>query len=128
MIVIVGSRKFHKEIKELVKFLREHKIDIEAAPYPEITYDDSLISQWADKGLVYDHLHKLDRADFCFIYNPNGYVGVNSIFEIGYFINKKKPIFACYKTKETCIDLFIEQIFDTLDKEQILNNFKKFIV
>lgn len=122
MIVIVGSRKFSNEILELTLFLQKKGIDIVSAPYPDIEYNSTLISKWADKGLVYDHLYKLQKATSCFIYNPNGYVGVNTVFEIGYFLQSNKPIYACYETNETCIDMFVSEFINSNDKNKI---FKK---
>jgi len=125
MIVIVGSRRFDKEIKEVTNFLVKNGVNIISAPYPDIEYDNSLISQWADKGLVYDHLFKLEGATSCLIYNPDGYVGVNTIFELGYFVKMNKPIYACFLTKETCIDTFINDVYNTVNKNELLSIIKK---
>lgn len=38
-------------------------------------------------------LDKIIRADMVYVYNPNGYVGKTTCYEIGFCFSKKKPIY-----------------------------------
>ena len=125
MLVIIGSRRFSEEIHDLQSYLTDNRVDVVSAPYPDIVYDDSLTSQWANKGLIYDHLLNIERANRCLIYNPNGYVGVNTILEVGYFINKRKPLYACEKTGEPCIDMFVSHFANSSDAKKLLEILNK---
>ena len=39
-------------------------------------------------------LRAIDRADFLYIYNSEGYIGTSGALEIGYAVGKRKPIYA----------------------------------
>ena len=127
MIVIVGSRRFSTQIHELREYLINAGHMVVSAPYPDIVYDDSLTSQWANRGLILDHLYKLECASSCLVFNPDGYVGTNSILEIGYFINTRKPIYACHKTGEACIDIFMRMIIGSTSNDSILKAIQRFL-
>jgi len=44
--------------------------------------------------LVFAHFDRMRKAEVCFIYNKNGYLGVNTTLEIGYAHGKGIPIYA----------------------------------
>lgn len=45
-------------------------------------------------ALVFAHFERMRKAEICFIYNKDGYVGINTTLEIGYAHGKGMPIYA----------------------------------
>ncbi|MBI5045869.1 MAG: hypothetical protein HZC14_02630 [Candidatus Niyogibacteria bacterium] len=98
-VVFCSSQRFKHELNAFVKNLRalakERKIHITALE-PDFSGDAEHLSSLSEKerladpnyratvaGRVYDHLfRKVKVADVCFIFNKNGYIGVNTAGEL----------------------------------------------
>lgn len=120
MIVIIGSRKFSQEIKSLSNFLNNNGFRCECPPFFDFESNEDTIGEWACNGLVYDHLFKINRADLCILYNPNGYVGINTALEVGYIIQRNKTLISLFVSNEYCIDLFVQDVVNSSEEELIL--------
>ena len=119
MIVIIGSRKFSQEIKNLSDYINKNGISCECPPFFEFESNDNLISKWACNGLVYDHLFKINQAQLCLLYNPNGYVGINTAMEVGYIIQQNKKLVSIFDSAEYCINLFVNEVINS-DEEHVI--------
>lgn len=107
--VISGSFKFKPEIDSAINEFRDLNVIIRA---PEIgwlyvptsglivsTANEQFQPLPSERNMLAGEveaafLEQLDRSDFVYIMNPEGYIGDMSIFEIGYSRGIKKPIYA----------------------------------
>ncbi len=70
-------------------------------------------------GLVHEHFDRLRKADVCFIFNKNGYLGINTTLEIGFAHGKNMVIYALEPERaiesggEVCRDILFTEILDT---------------
>ncbi|HCC67844.1 TPA: hypothetical protein DEP90_01355 [Patescibacteria group bacterium] len=106
-VVISGSRKFKKEMREFAKKLKEKGV---------VVYEPNLHSggkEWKALsesykrfvllGLTHDHFYKIKKADVVFVYNKGGYIGNSTTLEMGYSVACDKPIYALEEdTEEGC--------------------------
>ena len=104
-IVILGSQRFKDEIDELAKDLEE--FGATAVFKPEFKDRSRAMADMPESqrlqvpeyrlripGLVHAHLQRIREADVCYVYNPGGYVGVNTTLEIGFAHGLNKIIYA----------------------------------
>lgn len=100
--VISGSfRKSFPEIKKLIELFR--KLDVNVLS-PEDTQVVSIEKGFARLAyerpdaspleLENNHLKAIAKANFLFICNPDGIVGKSTVFEIGYALALRKPIYS----------------------------------
>lgn len=106
-VVICGSRRFEKEIRQFGEELK--KLDVVVyKPYLHSGKEEweSLSNDYKNfvlLGLTHDHFYKIDMADIVFVFNKGGYSGVSTTLEIGYAVAKSKPIYALTNdTEEGC--------------------------
>ena len=115
-VVICGSRRFKKEIREFESKLIKAGV-IVFSPYLHEGKDewDKLSLQYKKfvaLGLTHDHFYKIRMADVVFVYNKDGYAGVSTTLELGYAVALGKPIYALSdKDEELCrLTLFREVV------------------
>ncbi|MBU4380614.1 nucleoside 2-deoxyribosyltransferase [Candidatus Parcubacteria bacterium] len=115
-VVICGSRRFKKEIREFESKLIKAGVVV-FSPYLHEGKDewDKLSLQYKKfvaLGLTHDHFYKIRMADVVFVYNKDGYAGVSTTLELGYAVALGKPIYALSdKDEELCrLTLFREVI------------------
>lgn len=121
-VVICGSQRYKKEIAQFAKKLESLGISLVLVPDFRWTRDHVLIAQEQERlksaryrqrlpGMVRGHLHKILKADVVFVYNKNGYIGVNTTLEIGAAAALNKFIFALEPDKsEPCRDILFDKI------------------
>ncbi len=93
-VCILGSQRFKDEIDEYTKQLESRGITVFA---PEFKDRSRAMADMPESqrlqvpeyrlripGLVHAHLQRIRESDVCFVYNPKGYVGVNTTIEIGF--------------------------------------------
>lgn len=112
-VVICGSDRFAKEIKEFAKKLEKLGVVVYAPnSYRASGGDWSRIHEYDKKfvalGLTLEHVYKIKMADVVYIYNKDGYAGVSTTLEIGCAMALDKPIYAFSdKDPELCrVSLF----------------------
>lgn len=127
MIVIIGSRRFSQEIKNLCNYINKNGIKCECPPFFDFESNDNLISKWACNGLVYDHLFKINQAELCLLYNPKGYVGINTAMEVGYIIQQNKKFISLFDSNEYCINLFVNDVINSNEKQIIFEKLTNFL-
>ncbi len=70
-------------------------------------------------AMVHAHFERIRKADVCYIYNKEGYLGVNTTLEVGYAHGKGMIIYA-FETEqpyeeggEICRDILFTEIIKT---------------
>ncbi len=127
-VVICGSQRWKEEIKAFADQLRKLGAPVVFVPnfdrrpkkFLKAKESRRLASSSYRKqipALVFQHFDRVRKADVCFVYNKEGYVGVNTTLEIGcahgqdmiiYALEPEKPI---KQGGEICRDiLFTEYV------------------
>jgi hypothetical protein len=117
-VVLCGSGRFKKEIREFARKLKEKGIIVHE-PYLHRGGDEwNTLSEEYKRfillGLTHDHFYKIKKADVVFIYNKGGYIGNSTTLEIGYSVACGKPIYALEEdTEEGCRNVLFADIVKT---------------
>lgn len=100
-VAIIGSfQKYYSEILDIIKILKKNDLRV-------LSPKESMISGRIEDFVVFESdrkdynpaeiqmitLEKIISADVVYVYNPNGYVGKTTCYEIGFCLCKKKPIY-----------------------------------
>lgn len=121
-VVVCASKKFKEEVHQFCKELEKLGVIVFAPNINEPILEDSFfhskhITRTIFKGLTLEHFDWIKKADVCFIYNKEDYVGASVTLEIGYACALGKPIYALSeKTGDPCRDALIDKIVATPDK------------
>lgn len=114
-VVICGSRRYTKEIRDLAVKLRQAGATV-YEPYLHNNQKgwSSLTEEYkrfVALGLTHDHLYKIRMADVIYVLNKDKYSGVSTTMEIGMALALGKPIYAYETDDEYCrLTLFREII------------------
>lgn len=116
-VVICGSRRFKKEIREFADKLKKAGVVV----YEPILNDDPKINElpehfrrFAFLGLTYHQFSSIRKADVVYFYNKNGYLGNSSTLELGFTEALGKPIYAlCEDKDEPCRNVLFDEIIET---------------
>ena len=129
-VVICGSQRYKDEIKAFAIKLRKLGVPIVFEPNFERRPTKFLNATEAKRlesvsyrkqvpALVHEHFDRLRKADICYVYNKEGYVGVNTTLEIGFAQGKNMIIYALEPEKELkfggeiCRDILFTEIIQT---------------
>lgn len=129
-IVICGSQRYKNEIKALANRLCElgapvvfepdfERQRIKLTKMKESARLRSRSYRERVPAMVHQHFDRIRKADVCFVYNKNGYLGVNTTLEIGFAHGKNMVIYALEPEKnikfggEICRDILFTEIIDT---------------
>ncbi|MFA5126975.1 MAG: hypothetical protein WC465_03185 [Patescibacteria group bacterium] len=119
-IVICGSRKFFDGIRKLEEKLRADGHIIFAPILNRNTDINNLpddLKKYAFMGLTHHHFNYIRKADVCFIYNKNGYLGNSGTLELGFAVACGIPIYALNKDKdEPCRDILFDFIVNDVEE------------
>lgn len=96
-VFMAGSRKFYKEIENLVKELKKCKVKVDIAGNWDNSKEDSLNSE---KKALLSAFRKIDKFDIMYIYSDKGYIGKTVAMEIAYAYSKNKEIISSHKIEE----------------------------
>lgn len=124
-VVFCCSQRYKKEVREFIKELKEiaesKGIFIQVfEPDFEKRSEKFLKSEEKDRlksrsyrkdmpGLVMAHLYvRVARADVCFIFNKDGYIGTNTTLELGFAAGRNKIIYSIENLFATGEDRHIE--------------------
>lgn len=119
-IVICGSRRFHDGIRKLSTQLRE-KGHIVFEPILNqnkgIIDLPSDLKKYAFLGLTHHHFEFIRKAEACFMYNENGYLGNSGTLELGFSVACGIPIYALSEDKdEPCRNVLFDFIVKDIDE------------
>lgn len=131
-VCICASQRFKKEVEEFADRLEELGVMVFR---PNFRYHrrEMIGKEEAERlqsrsyrervpALVHEHFNKLRKADVCFVFNPGGYVGVNTTLEIGFAHGRDMVIYALEPEKdveeggELCRQLLYTEIVSTPEK------------
>lgn len=133
-VVVCGSQRYKEEMIKFAKKLEKLGVPLVLIPDFRWTRKESLAAAESIRlksaryrlrvpGVVRAHLHKILKADICFVYNKNGYIGVNTTLELGAAAALNKFIFALEPDKsEPCRDILFDKIIAT--PEELANYLK----
>ena len=118
-VAICGSKKFREQIHEFAVELEKLGVVVFEPnfkePLPEYFKADSEnITNIIFKGLTLEHFDWIRKADVCFVYNAEDYVGVSVTMEMAYASALAKPVYALTpKTGDPCRDSMIDKVAPT---------------
>ena len=68
-------------------------------------------------GLTHEHFAWIRKADACYLFNKDGYIGTSVTLELGYATALGKPVFALEpKTGDPCTDVLIDKTAPTSEE------------
>lgn len=128
-VVICGSQRYREEIRNFANKLRSLGIPIVFEPNFERQRKKMLVKKESERlrvksyrdrvpALVHEHFDRIRKADVCYIYNKNGYLGINTTLELGFAHGKNMIIYALEPEKtieaggEVCRDILFTEIID----------------
>jgi len=129
-IVICGSQRYKDEIREFVDSLKKSGVPIVFEPNFEDQSSDFVKKEEKERlqdesyrsqvpAMVHAHFEKIRKADVCYVYNKDGYLGVNTTLELGYAHGKGMVIYALETEQpyedggEICRDILFTEIVKT---------------
>jgi nucleoside 2-deoxyribosyltransferase len=115
-VVVCGSKKYNKEVAAVCRELEAAGVMVfEPSIQQPIFEDEKIHSDYVTaklfKGLTLEHLDWIRKADVCYVYNKDGYVGVSVTMEMAYAAALGKPVFAFSpETGDPCRDSLIDKV------------------
>ena len=114
--VISGSfRKFYPQIVQFIELFENSGVEVlrptksrivnpgDEGKYALLESDKQKSVLEIEKG----HLEAIRKADFLYICDPGGYVGIGTSMEIGYAYSLGKPIYASEKPEDETLAEFV---------------------
>ena len=118
-VVVCGSKRYNKEIKKFCQQLQAQGVLVfEPSISRPISEDSKIHSGYVTsvifKGLTLEHFDWIRKAEVCFVYNKDDYVGTSVTLEMGYANALGKPVFALSSnTGDPCRDALIDKVVKT---------------
>lgn len=118
-VVVCGSKKYKDEIAAFCRELEELGVLVFEPSIQQPIFEDEMIqSEYVTgvifKGLTLEHFDWIRKAEVCYIYNKDDYVGVSVTLEMAYADALGKPVLALNaKTGDPCRDALIDKIVKT---------------
>lgn len=129
-VVICGSQRYKDEIKGFAEHLRELGVPIVFEPNFDRQRKKMAVAKesvrlrsksYRDRvpAMVHEHFDRIRKAEVCYVYNKNGYLGVNTTLELGFAHGKNMVIYALEPEKplehggEICRDILFTEIIDS---------------
>ena len=129
-VVICGSQRYKGEIRSFVDKLKALGVGVVFEPNFQRQRTRMLKKKEKDRllsksyrirvpAMVHEHFDRIRKADVCFVYNKEGYLGVNTTLEVGFAHGKNMIIYAFEPEKppnfggEICRDILFTEIINT---------------
>ena len=120
--VVSGSfRRYYAEICDVITTFESHGIHVLSPARSVIVNPGAEFVLFADDNtsdvgeVEQAHLAKIAKADFVYCYNPNGYVGINTTFELGFAYAHGVPVIALAYTGNPGLDCFLSDVCSPSD-------------
>ena len=129
-VVICGSQRFNDEIEQFAARLR--KLGAPQVSTPNFKYlrkDFTLLDERERlvskryraqvPALVLQHFDRIRKAEVCFVYNKDGYLGVNTTLEVGFAHGRDMIIYSFSRESavedggEICRDILFTETVQT---------------
>lgn len=118
-VVVCGSKRYAKEIARFCSNLEKLGVLVFEPSFDEAMPEDlfihsNYVTQKLFKGLTLEHFDWIRKAEVCFVFNKDDYVGVSVTMEMAYASANGKPIFALSsQTGDPCRDALIDKTINT---------------
>lgn len=118
-VAVCASKKYKDQVKKFCQSLEKLGVVVFDPninqPIQEKDFIHSAhVTQTIFRGLTLEHFDKIRKADVCYIYNQDDYMGVSTTLELGYASALGKPIYALSdKTGDPCRDVLIDRVVKT---------------
>ena len=113
-VSIIGSfRKYYNEIKEIILLFKKNNIEVLSPKFSEITnsIEDFVIFKSDNSNLTpaeiqTETLNNILKSDVVYVYNPKGYVGRTTCYEIGVIRTTKIPLLFLQQPQDLPIKVY----------------------
>jgi len=129
-VVICGSQRYREEIQKFAQRLRKFGVPVVFEPNFQRQRKALLAKQERERlqsksyrdrvpAMVHEHFDRIRKADVCFIYNKEGYLGINTTLELGFAHGKNMVIYALEAERsvetggEVCRDILFTEIIQS---------------
>ncbi|TAH34825.1 hypothetical protein EYC59_02815 [Candidatus Saccharibacteria bacterium] len=115
-VVVCGSKKYKAEIAAFCAELEALGVLVFEPSIQEPIFENEKIhSEYVTeklfKGLTLEHFDWIRKAEVCYVFNKDDYVGVSVTMEMAYASALGKPVFAlAAKTGDPCRDALIDKV------------------
>ncbi|MFZ1249797.1 MAG: hypothetical protein WAQ24_05800 [Candidatus Saccharimonadales bacterium] len=121
-VVICGSKKYHAEIALFCAELEKLGVlvfepDFKQVVHESESYGSAYHTAKMFKGFTLEHFDWIRKAEVCYIYNKDDYVGTSVTMEMAYATALGKPIFALTpQTGDPCRDALVDKVVPSAQK------------
>lgn len=118
-VVICGSKRYKDEIAAFATELEKLGVVVWPPNFEEPLYEGTTLgsahtTRMVFKGLTLEHFQLIRKADVCFIYNKDGYVGTSVTLELGFAQALDRPIYALEKELgDPCRNCLVDKVTPT---------------
>ncbi|HZP55581.1 MAG TPA: hypothetical protein VFB03_02325 [Candidatus Saccharimonadales bacterium] len=118
-VVVCSSKRYLKNVAKFCADLEKLGVVVFEPnfkqPLPENTkFSSPVIKDIVFKGLTLEHFDWIRKAEACFVFNKENYVGVSVSLEMGFANALGKPIYALSReTGDPCRDSLIDKTAKT---------------
>ncbi|HSX17295.1 MAG TPA: hypothetical protein VLH86_04295 [Patescibacteria group bacterium] len=118
-VVVCGSKRYAKEIAAFCAGLEKLGVLVFEPSFTEPIPEDAFmhsayVTSKIFKGLTLEHFDWIRKAEVCYVFNKDDYVGASVTMEMAYAQALGKPIFALTpKTGDPCRDALIDKVIKT---------------
>ena len=118
-VVVCGSKKYAPEIAAFCVELEKLGVLVFEPSFEEVipesaTFHSDYVTKKLFKGLTLEHFDWIRKAEVCYVYNKDDYVGASVTMEMAYASALGKPIFALSpKTGHPCRVVLIDKVITT---------------
>jgi len=110
---IIGSfRKYYHDVLEMIKIFEENGFSILSPKYSTIIRNEEGFVILDSDDPTFTHIdiqtivfHRAFRSDFVYVWNPDGYVGKTTCYEIGRLVERKIPLY--YKEYPIDVPIYV---------------------
>ena len=118
-VVVCASKRYKDEVAKFCDQLEKLGVAVFRPNFKKVVPEDShfhseYITGMVFKGFTLEHFDWVRKADVCYIFNKNGYVGASTTLEMGYATALGKPLYALEAdTGDPCRDCLIDKVVST---------------
>ncbi len=115
-VVVCGSKKYAEEIAAYCAELEKLGVLVFEPDFKEVGHENEIYhspyhTAKMFKGFTLEHFDWIRKAEVCYVFNKNEYVGASVTMEMAYASALGKPIFALEAgTGDPCRDALIDKV------------------
>jgi len=114
-VVVCASKRYADEVKDFCMALKDAGIlvfepDIYESLAEDIEMESAKMKHDVFTGLTLKHFDWIRKADVCFVYNKDNYIGTSVTLEMGYATALGKPLFCLSsETGDPCTNALVDK-------------------